>query len=158
MFIAANCFVVVAFFCSRTSRYAHRQDTPSALLFIRYESLLPNPNDGFGLKKRPLEKSPLKTFTPAMPHTSRYVNEYEPQRRESPFLAIYPSFRCHSFTINDDYGASILHLSVRHSGPRPGIKGDRMSGRGFSGWGGCGDPAAHFLIQDSCCFTRGGSV
>jgi len=49
MFIAANSFVDVAFFCSRTSRYAHFKNTPSALLFIRSESLLPNLNDGFGL-------------------------------------------------------------------------------------------------------------
>jgi len=57
MFIAANCFVVVAFFCSRTSRYAYFKNAPSALLFIRSESLLTNPIGGFGFNE-PLNESP----------------------------------------------------------------------------------------------------
>jgi len=52
MFIAKNCFVVVAFFRSRTSRYARFKNAPSALLFIRSESLPPNPNEGFGIIQR----------------------------------------------------------------------------------------------------------
>jgi len=47
MFIAANCFVAVIFFRSRTSRYAHFKNIPSALRIIHSESLLPNPSDGF---------------------------------------------------------------------------------------------------------------
>jgi hypothetical protein len=49
MFIAATCFVVGAFFRSWTSQYTHYKNLPYASHFIRSESLLPNPNGGFGL-------------------------------------------------------------------------------------------------------------
>ncbi len=49
MFIAAICFVVGAFFCSCTSQYTRCKNVPSASHLIRSESLLPNPNSGFGI-------------------------------------------------------------------------------------------------------------
>ncbi len=46
------CVPTGAFFCSCTSRYTHCKNAPSASHLIRSESLLPNPNGGFGIEDK----------------------------------------------------------------------------------------------------------